>query len=129
MYSLLSVEIWLKTEDIKNLLMLCVIKNWGDIKWKEFKVRPKGIILLFPEIRVTRKIFTRAAAIFFFNHFNFLNKIYIKALFFVEKQRVLPFIVWTKKRRFAWINLLWKFALTANSTDWTSPIMELKFNH
>ena len=57
---------------------------------------------------------------FFFNHFNFLNKIYIKSLFFVEKQRVLPFIVWTKKRRVAWINLLWKFALTANSTDWTS---------
>ena len=129
MYSLLSVEMWLKTEDIKNLLMLCVIKNWGDIKWKEFKVRPKGKILLFPEIRVTRKIFTRAVAISFFNYFNFLNKIYIKAPFFVERQRVLPFIVWTKKRRFAWINLLWKFVLTANSTDWTSPIMELKFNH
>ena len=39
-------------------------------------LRPKKIILLFPEMRVTQKIFSRAAA-----------------LFFVEKQRALSFIV------------------------------------
>ena len=39
-------------------------------------LRPKKIILLFPEMRVTQKIFSRAAA-----------------LFLVEKQRALSFIV------------------------------------
>ena len=35
-----------------------------------FILRPKTKILLFPEMRVTIKIFTRAANLFFLNQFN-----------------------------------------------------------
>ena len=45
-------------------------------------MRLKRNILLFLEMQVTRKIFTRATANFF-----------LTAFFFVEKQRILPFIV------------------------------------
>ena len=59
---------------------------------------PRKKILLFPEMRVTKNIFIRAAANFFVINLNFLNKVYaqrttLTTLFFVETQRVLPFIV------------------------------------
>ena len=66
------------------------LKNWklwrvpttiefNKFCWNFAHVRPRKKILLFPEMRVTRKIFTRAAAIFF-------KKFTLIKLFFVEKQ-------------------------------------------
>ena len=64
-------------------------------------------------MRVTRKIFIRTAANlnFLINLTDFLKKVYtqittLAALFFVEKQTVLPFIVQRKKSQFIRINLL-----------------------
>ena len=64
-------------------------------------------------MRVTRKIFIRTAANlnFLINLTDFLKKVYtqittLTALFFVEKQTVLPFIVQRKKSQFIRINLL-----------------------
>ena len=53
---------------------------------------------MFPEMWVTRKMFTWAAANVFFKSISliFLNKVYVYFLtahFFVEKQGFLPFIV------------------------------------
>ena len=69
--------------------------------YKELKsLRPKEIILLFPEIPVTKKIFNSVAAkkLFFINLVEFFKqslhlKTTLSALFFVEKQRALSFIV------------------------------------
>ena len=64
-------------------------------------------------MRVTRKIFIRTAANlnFLINLTYFFKKVYtqittLTALFFVEKQTVLPFIVQRKKSQFIRINLL-----------------------
>ena len=64
-------------------------------------------------MRVTRKIFIRTAANlnFLINLTDFLKKVYtqittLAALFFVEKQTVLPFIVQRKRSQFIRINLL-----------------------
>ena len=32
------IKVLLNTQDINNTLMICLIKKWWDIKWKEFKV-------------------------------------------------------------------------------------------
>ena len=68
-------------------------------------------------MRVTKKIFTRAAT----KKKNYLIEFFIRslhlkttltALFFVEKQRALTFIVWReKKRKFVRMNLLAEFSL------------------
>ena len=63
-------------------------------------------MLLFLEMRVTRKIFTRTAAnlLFLINLIDsfevYTERTTLTALFFVEKQRVLPFIVQREKRQF-----------------------------
>ena len=71
---------------------------------KSISIRPKIKILLFPEIRMTRKSSPRRLQIFFVNLFNliFQIKFTLKELlkqhfFFVEKQKVLPFIVRREK--------------------------------
>ena len=69
----------------------------------------------------------------FLTHLNHLTLLILKiaALYFVEKQRVLLFAVWRKKKKlnsYKWI-CNWKTALTVNFTDQTSAIMGLDFNH
>ena len=64
---------------------------------------PKTKILLFPEMRVTKKIFTRAAGIFFLiNLIKFFNKVYaqrttLTALFFVNNKEFYLLLLEEKK--------------------------------
>ena len=75
--------------------------------------RPKRKVLLFPEMRVTRKMFTRAAANLFFQSIllNFLNKVYTKknysnSTFLCWKTRSPTFYFSkSRKRQFFWTNL------------------------
>ena len=74
---------------------------------------PKRKIVLFLEMWVTKKIFTRAVANFFFFFFNFIeffkysvHLTTLTAVFFVGKKRVLPYCSKGKKRQFVRIHLL-----------------------
>ena len=72
-----------------------------------------NLILLFPKLWLTVKILTWVAAknFFFINLIKFFKAILhlkttLTALFFVEKQKNLSFIVWRTKCKFVRINLL-----------------------